>query len=43
MSCPVSNRPVSILAEQCLEGAKFDGVVGGSVLPDGAPVSEGSQ
>jgi hypothetical protein len=39
----MSSRPVSILAEQCLEGAKFGGVVGDSVLPDGAPVSEGSQ
>jgi hypothetical protein len=41
MSCPVSSRPVLILAEQCLEGAMLGGVVGGSVLP--APVSEGSQ
>ena len=43
MSCPVSSRPVLILAEQYLEGAKFDGVVGGSAWPDDAPVSEGSQ
>jgi hypothetical protein len=29
----MSSRPVLILAEQCLEGAMFGGVVGGSVLP----------
>jgi hypothetical protein len=33
MSCLVSSRPVSMSAEQCLEGAMFGGVVGGSVLP----------
>ncbi len=43
MSCLVSRRPALIFAEQCLEGAMFGGVVGGSVMPDGVPVSEGSQ
>ena len=33
MSCLVSSGPVSMSAEQCLEGAMVAGVVGGSVVP----------